>query len=230
MGADLVVVGAGGFGREALDAVRAANTAPGPHWRLVGVLDDAPSPANLTRLAERAVPYLGEVAGWLGRRRRPDTRYLIAIGSPAGRALLAARFEAAGLTAATVVHPRATLGSLVRLGPGSVVCAGVQVSTNVRVGAHVHLNPGSVIGHDCVLEDFVSVNPGAVVSGECRIAARALIGAGAVVLQRLSVGAASTVGAAACVTRSVEPGVVVVGVPARVTQRQASWQQPRVSL
>jgi sugar O-acyltransferase (sialic acid O-acetyltransferase NeuD family) len=223
---DLVVVGAGGFGRETLDAVQSANAVPGGRsWRVLGVLDDAPSPANLARLADRTVPYLGRVADWL--ERQPDAHYLLAVGSPAARSLLAGRFEAARLTPAMVVHPRATLGSLVRVGPGAVICAGVQVSTNVRIGAYVHLNPGAVIGHDTVLDDFVSVNPGAVVSGECRIAAKALIGANATVLQRLTVGAASTVGAAACVTRPVEPGVVVVGVPARVSQRPATWQ-PRV--
>jgi sugar O-acyltransferase (sialic acid O-acetyltransferase NeuD family) len=224
---DLVVVGAGGFGREAMDAVQAANAVSGgPAWRLVGVLDDAPSPANLARLADRAVPYLGRVADWLAHRL--PAHYLLAIGSPSARAMLASRFQSAGLTPALVVHPRATLGSLVQLGPGVVICAGVQVSTNVRLGAYVHLNPGAVIGHDAVLEDFVSVNPGAVVSGECRIASKALVGANATVLQRLTVGAASTVGAGACVTRHVEPGVVVVGVPARVSQRSASWQ-PRVT-
>jgi sugar O-acyltransferase (sialic acid O-acetyltransferase NeuD family) len=221
------VVGAGGFGREALDAVQAANAVPGgAPWRVLGVLDDAPSPANLARLADRQVRYLGRVADWLGTN--PDAHCVLAVGSPAARALLAARFAAAGVTPATVVHPRATLGSLVELGAGAVICAGVQVSTNVRIGAYVHLNPGAIVGHDSVLEDFVSVNPGAVVSGECRIAAKALIGAGAVVLQRLTVGAASTVGAAACVTRPVEPGVVVVGVPARVSQRPATWR-PRVT-
>jgi sugar O-acyltransferase (sialic acid O-acetyltransferase NeuD family) len=224
---DLVVVGAGGFGRETLDAVQAANAVPGGRpWHVLGVLDDAPSPANLSRLADREVPYLGRIADWLDHRH--DAHYLLAVGSPAARAMLASRFAAAGHSPASVVHPRATLGSLVEIGPGAVVCAGVQVSTNVRLGSYVHLNPGAVVGHDTVLEDFVSVNPGAVVSGECRIGARALIGAGAVVLQRLSVGAASTVGAAACVTRSVEAGVVVVGVPARVSQRPAAYQ-PRVA-
>lgn len=227
MTTDLVVVGAGGFGRETLDAVQAANAVPGGRsWRVLGVLDDAPSPANLSRLADREVPYLGRVGDWLDRR--DSAHVVLAVGSPAARAMLASRFGAAGLTPATVVHPRATLGSLVELGPGSVICAGVQVSTNVRLGSYVHLNPGAVIGHDTVLEDFVSVNPGAVVSGECRIGARALIGAGSVVLQRLSVGAASTVGAAACVTRPVDAGVVVIGVPARVSQLPAAYQ-PRVT-
>jgi sugar O-acyltransferase (sialic acid O-acetyltransferase NeuD family) len=224
MNTDLVIVGAGGFGRETLDTVQAANAVGGgPQWRVLGVLDDAPSPVNLARLADREVPFLGRVGDWLARGI--DAHYLLGVGSPAARAMLAGRFASAGRGPATVIHPSATLGTLVRLGPGTVVCAGVRVSTNVHIGSHVHLNPGAVVGHDSTLADYVSVNPGAVVSGECRIGARALVGAGAVVLQRLAVGEQATVGAAACVTRSVEPGTVVVGVPARVAQSPAPYRQ-----
>ncbi len=209
----LVVVGAGGFGRETLDVIEAANAvATGPARQLVGVLDDGPSPANLQRLADRSVRYLGPVADWLRAGHRAG--YVVAIGEPAARAAVADRFARVGLQAATLVHPTATLGSRVGLGEGTVICAGVRVSTNVAIGRHVHLNPGATIGHDTVLADFVSVNPAATVSGECRVGVCALVGAGAVVLQGLAVGAGSTVGASACVTRPVEAGAVVMGVPA----------------
>lgn len=209
----LVVVGAGGFGREALDVVEAANAlAAGPGHQLVGVLDDGPSPANLQRLADRSVRYLGPVTDWLHAGHMAD--YVVAIGDPAARAAVVGRFERVGLSAATLVHPDATVGSRVSVGEGAVICAGVRVSTNVVIGRHVHLNASANIGHDSVLADFVSVNPAAIVSGECRVGAGALVGAGAVVLQGLSVGAGSTVGAAACVTRPVEAGTVVMGVPA----------------
>jgi sugar O-acyltransferase (sialic acid O-acetyltransferase NeuD family) len=216
----LVTVGAGGFGREALDVLQAANDAAGallPYalpapYRLVGVLDDAPNPANLQRLADRSIRYLGPVADWLRAGHRAD--YLVAVGEPAARAALVGRFTRVGLQAATLVHPSAVLGSRVVLGEGVLVCAGVRVSTNVTIGRHGHLNPGATIGHDTVIADFVSVNPAATISGECRIGAGALVGAGAVILAGLSVGAGSTVGAAACVTRPVEAGEVVRGVPA----------------
>lgn len=207
------MVGAGGFGREALDVVEASGTMQGEPIRVVGVADDQPSPLNLERLAARGVRHLGGVEqliaagapGW----------YLLGIGSPAVRARVAARFDAAGWRAGTVVHPAATIGSAARIADGVVVCAGVQVSTNVTIGRHVHLNPNATVGHDTELGEFVSVNPGAIVSGDVTIGAGALIGAGAVVLQGLRVGERAVVGAAACVTREVAPDVVVKGVPAR---------------
>src|SRR5260221_348120 len=54
-GGDLLVVGAGGFGRETVDAVRAMN-ACGASWRLLGYLDDDPS---LAGSPVNGVPVLG---------------------------------------------------------------------------------------------------------------------------------------------------------------------------
>lgn len=209
-----MVIGASGFGREVLDVVDAlvgAGTRPG--LRLVGVVDDAPSPENLARLTRRGAPYLGTLEDWLGRDH--GAGYVVGIGDPGVRRRVAARCEAAGRRALTLVHPAATAGFGVSYGTGTVVCAGVQVSTEVVLGRHVHLNPNATVGHDAVLGDFVSVNPGAVISGACAVGDGSLVGAGAVVLQQRRVGAGAVVGAAACVTRDVAPGATVVGVPAR---------------
>ena len=210
----IVVIGAGGFGRETIDVLEAMNLAgPSPAWELLGVVDANPSQLNLIRLAERGVAYLGREDAWLRSGNR--AHYLIAIGSPQVRARIDSAWRDAGLTAAAVVHPMATLGSHVTVGHGSVICAGVQVSTNVTLGRHVHLNPNATIGHDTILGDFVSVNPAAVVSGDVVVGTASLVGAGAVILQGLAVGENSVIGASACVTRDVGMSVTVKGVPAR---------------
>jgi sugar O-acyltransferase (sialic acid O-acetyltransferase NeuD family) len=210
----VVVVGAGGFGRETIDIVAAVNREGGDiGFTLLGVIDDAPSPANLARLASLGVPHLGGIANWI--ETGEPAQYLLAVGSPAVRRKLVSDFNAAGRVAAGIVHPRAVLGSRVVIGRGTIICAGVQVSTNVALGDFVHLNPNSTVGHDTALGDYVSVNPGAVISGECLIGPEVLLGAGCVVLAGREVCERSIVGAAACVVRDVGVGDVVKGVPAR---------------
>lgn len=209
----IVIIGAGGFGRESLDVLEAVKRA-GRDIELVGVLDDGPSAKDLALLSARGVEYLGTAESWRSLAGGEE-RYVIAIGAPSVRRSVSAALRADGLHATTLIHPQAVIGSQATIGDGVVIAAGVQVSTNVSIGDQVHLNPGCIIGHDAVLGDCVSVNPGAIVSGNVLIEAGTLVGAGATILQGLRVGPRSVIGAAACVTRSVEPESTMTGVPAR---------------
>lgn len=214
MGERLVIIGAGGFGRETADVVEAINrSVPKRPWHLVGAVDDAISVENSERLEALRIPHLGSMADLMGRDERP--RYVVGIGSPQVRRMLADRLDAAGFQATTLVHPNASIGSRCTLGKGSVVLAGARLTTNIRVGRHVHLNPNVTVGHDTVLEDFVSMNPASSVSGDCIVQSGSLIGVAAVVLNGLTVGAGAVVGGSACVVRDVPPAAVVKGAPAR---------------
>lgn len=213
---DLIVVGAGGFGREVLDVVDAVNSvSPEPTWTVVGIADDAPTEANLEHLRKRSVPFLGGTTELDGVDLGANVHYVVGIGSPAVRRLIADRLDAAGLVPATLVHPTVTVGFDVEIGAGSVLCAGVRLTTHISLGRHVHLNLNSTVGHDTTLGDFVSANPLASISGDCTIEDDVLIGVGGVILNGLTVGRGSVVGGSACVVRNVPPGVVVKGIPAR---------------
>jgi acetyltransferase-like isoleucine patch superfamily enzyme len=107
----------------------------------------------------------------------------------------------------------------VEVGPGSIVCSGSVLTTNVRVGAHVIVNLGCTVGHDAVLADFVTLAPGVHVSGNVAIGAGCSVGTGAVFINgqpgaALTIGGDSVIAAGACVTRDVEPGSLMAGVPA----------------
>ncbi len=208
----LIVVGAGGFGREVIDVVDAMHAAGSANFE-IGVVDDYPTAENLARLEARGVPYRGTIAEFLAGA--PEGWYVVGIGSPGARQRVTAVFDAAGLRPATLVHPSATMGYGVTVGAGSVICAGVRLTTNIALGPHVHLNLNATVGHDTTIGDFVSANPLASISGDCIIEPGVLIGVAGVILNGLTVGAGATVGGCACVVKDVPPGATVKGVPAR---------------
>lgn len=213
---DIVVVGAGGFGREVCDVIEAL--AVTSDVRLLGVVDDQPSEINLDRLQQREIRYLGTSGEFIDRLDSSgvaDLHYVVGINSPSVKTQISARFEAACVPAAVLVHPQATVGSAVQLGVGTVICAGARVNTNVRIGRHVHVNPNCNVGHDTVLEDFVSVNPLAAISGEVTVGTGVVVGSTAFVFQGISVGENAVIGASSCVVNDVPADATVKGVPAR---------------
>ncbi|HUG84527.1 MAG TPA: NeuD/PglB/VioB family sugar acetyltransferase [Euzebya sp.] len=194
----LWIAGAGGFGRETLDALLAAGLTA------VGFIDDLAQADSV-----RGLPVLR-------RADVPDQDdFVVGIAAPAIRRKLAQQLTAQGLSPRTVIHPRAIVGPETTVGIGCVILGGAHVSSSVTLGDHVHINYNATVGHDAVLGQCVTVLPGANVGGTTHLEDGVLIGSNAVVLQGLRIGAAAVVGAGAVVTSDVAPGVTVAGVPAR---------------
>jgi sugar O-acyltransferase (sialic acid O-acetyltransferase NeuD family) len=140
---------------------------------------------------------------------------VIAVANPDARRRIDAFADALDRRAPVLVHPSATLGSLVTLGPATVVCAHASLTTNISAGRHGPIDLNVTIGHDVVLDDYVTVMPGSNVSGDVHIEGGVTLGTNSSVIQGCRVGAGATVGAGEAVIRDIEPGFTAVGVPAR---------------
>jgi sugar O-acyltransferase (sialic acid O-acetyltransferase NeuD family) len=204
----IAVYGAGGFAREVawlaeqcgLDVRCFIDDDPRNHGKM---LNDIPI-MSLTDCAA-AFTGIGVAAG---------------IGSPTSRRAVIDRAIANGLRPWSLIHPRVEISKHVEFGAGVVVCAGNILTTNIIVRDHVQINLDCTVGHDVVLEEYATLAPGVHVSGYVHIGRGAYIGTGAAIIngtaeQPLVVGDGAVVGAGACVTRSIEPGVTAVGVPAK---------------
>jgi sugar O-acyltransferase (sialic acid O-acetyltransferase NeuD family) len=106
------------------------------------------------------------------------------------------------------------------IGDGSIFCPFTMVTSNVRVGLSFQANIYSYIAHDCVIGDYVTFAPSVKCNGNVHIHDHAYIGAGAVIKQGLPgtplvIGKGAVIGMGAVVTKSIEPGLIVIGNPAR---------------
>ena len=197
---DLWIVGAGGLGREVLDACLASGQ------KIGGFLDDGRAGETVRGLTVRS-PDASEVVAGAG--------YVIGIADPDARVRLAQLLDGRGLQPVTVRHPTAQVAPESKIGSGCVLLANAYVSSSVTLGTHTQVQYNATVGHDAVLGDFVTVYPGANVSGSVRLADRVSVGSSAVVLQGRTLAEAAFAGAGAVVTRDVADGVTVVGSPAR---------------
>ena len=158
------------------------------------------------------------------RRSFPRARVVGGVGNPKSREFLMSKASDAGFGFATFIHPRVERSRWIEIGEGTVICAGNILTTNIVLGRHVQINLGCTIGHDVVMDDFATLSPGVHLSGCVHLGRRVYMGTGAVTIHGtqdvpLVIGEDAVVGAGACVTKSVPPGVTVVGVPARPMKR-----------
>jgi sugar O-acyltransferase (sialic acid O-acetyltransferase NeuD family) len=209
----VVIIGAGGHGREVLDLLRAAGHAA---YDVLGFLDDGQPDLHL--LDRLGLPHLGPVASL--EAMAADVRYVLGVGSGSDRSAIAEWARSTGKEAATLVHPTATVGSDVELGEGVIICAHASVTTHARLGRHVHLNVASTVAHDAVVGDFVTLSPGCRLSGNVTLGHGVTLGTGAVVIPGVSIGAETVIGAGAVVITDLPGGVTAVGVPARVVHKR----------
>lgn len=211
---DLIgVYGAGGCGRGILPLVRQQAS----DVRLV-FIDDGMAPGSING---------HDIVSWneFLDLETSDRRVCLAISSSRVRETLALRCDDEGIAlfearAANVVQMDAVV-----LGGGACLSPFVTLTSNIRIGRCFHANLYSYVEHDCVIGDFVTFAPGVKCNGNVVIEDHVYIGAGAVLKQGgpgnpLVIGRGAVVGMGAVVTKSVAPGVTVVGNPARVVEKR----------
>lgn len=208
------IFGASGCGRGVMPLAREQlRKTEGEPWDLVFV-DDRPPAPELN--GHRVLTY----AQWLAEPAA--SRYVsLAIADSKVRETLAARCAADGVGFFDVKAANVVIMDEVLVGPGSVLCPFVTLTSNIRIGRHFHANLYSYVEHDCVIGDFVTFAPGVHCNGNVVIEDHAYIGTGAILRQGkpgspLVIGKGAVVGMGAIVTRSVAAGTTVVGNPARL--------------
>jgi sugar O-acyltransferase (sialic acid O-acetyltransferase NeuD family) len=205
----LIILGAGGFGRETaycIDAINAHN----PTWDLLGFLDDGLAGTRVE--GHRVLGPLEAID------RYPNANVILAVGGPRTSGQRPTILDRLGIEPerfATLIHPSASIPTPKSIGRGSVVLAGCVCTTAISMGEHCRLMPNVVLTHDDVIEDHVTFGSGALVAGGVHIGRAAYIGAGALVREDVHIGAGALVGMGAVVTRDVPEQAVWVGVPAR---------------
>jgi sugar O-acyltransferase (sialic acid O-acetyltransferase NeuD family) len=212
MTSPLVIVGAGGFGRETADAVMAVND-DGPTWQLLGFADDDPA---LRGKSVAGVEVLGPIDQVL--QTFPDVMMIVATGRPDNyfsRSRLVRRLNLPRQRFASLVHPAASVARRATVGAGTVLLAGVVVTAEATIGDHVAVMPATVITHDDRIGDYATLASGVRLGGSVSVGTGAYVGAGALVREELEIGSWSLIGMGSVVTESVPPAQRWFGIPAR---------------
>ena len=215
---DLVIIGAGGFGREMITHVlQEANpemqrfNEPAENlWNILGFIDE-----NATGMND-GYPILGNLETLLNMNPKPY--YFIAIANSDVRERIAKRCKAAGLKAATIycggydctISPRAEIGE------GCYIGRNCGIMSNVKIGEHCILQARTNVGHETVIGPYTSVMTDASFGGETVVGSHCYFGLRCTIINQVNIADHCTFGACACVVKDCAVPGTYVGVPAKL--------------
>ncbi len=189
----VAIVGAGGYGRVALDVLLAS----GLGELVLGFYDDAHSALSGE---VRGVPILGDVGMLKSMLSVEPVHVVMAITDNGARLKVANSLRALGARFLTVVHPCAYVSQAAVVGDGCVVAAGAVVHPDAAVGSHCYVGPHSVVDRDAEIGAGTWVSAGSVLGPGSRVGARVVLGPNSSVERKAVVAGDVEVGA----LRSVE--------------------------
>ncbi len=210
MGKKIVLIGAGGFGREVARIIESINRNT-KQYELLGFLDDGPQ-FNQNSVV-RGYPWLGKT-DWI-LDHKDDVVCNCTVGDAATKAKIMSRLMDQGVQFETIIAPTAGIAEETEIGPGCVFYWNAGISVDCKVGTGVLLNDGVKLGHDVVIGDYTSIMPGTRISGGCIIGEQVNIGGQAFIIPGKKVGDRARIAAGSIVFSNVRAGTTVLGNPAK---------------
>lgn len=206
----IVLFGSGGHAKSVVDTIERLNIyeiagfleVPQKHqfvykgYRVIGVDDD------LKTLMEAGIHHAFVTVGYMGVNGPRETIYHW--------------IKQCGCRLPSIIDPAANIAQDVQIGEGTYIGKGAVVNAAAQIGRMCILNTGSIVEHECVVDDYTHVAVGGVLCGQVSVGKHVLIGANATVIQQLTIGDWAIIGAGSVVLRDVGTNNTVAGNPARV--------------
>lgn len=206
---NIVIIGAGGFGREVKTLIDSINNQT-PTYRFLGFYDDGFKKGQIIN----GCPVLGGILDI--NLINIQCSVVIAVGDPQTKQDLFEKIKNSNVDFPNIIHPNVLLSDdFVEIGMGNIICASCIITCNINIKDFVILNLMCTVGHDTIISSFCSFMPSVNISGEVFIHEKVYVGTGAKIINQLEIGANTTVGAGAVVSKSLPENCTAVGIPAR---------------
>lgn len=205
---DIVIVGAGGFGREVYHWIR--DSFSPSEYRIKGFLSRNHRELDGFSLEETI---LGDENSYSAQE---DDRFLFAIGSIETKKRVVERMKLGNAQFLTLIHPTAVVASSARIGEGVVICPFALVSNQVVLGDFVMMNFYASVGHDTTVGAYSIFSPYATANGFVQLEAEVFLGTHATVAAYRKVGRGARVSANSVAMEDVPARSFVFGVPGKI--------------
>lgn len=206
---DIFIIGAGGVGKEVAYIIEEINEV-NPTYNILGFIDDSKE-----KWGSKILGY--EVVGGLDYLEKINFKdsLVIAIANYNVKKSIVEKLSNLKINYPIIKHPKVKLHKSVEVGEGSILYEGIIISPDVKIGKQVIISPKCGIGHDTIIEDYVSLLWNVNISGNDYIEEGVLFGSGSTIIQGKRVKQGSVIGAGAVVVKDIEKKGTFAGVPAK---------------
>ena len=203
MNKKILIVGAGGFGREICSYLLHDG------FNVIGFIDDNP---NALDGFSYTYPVVSSIQDFVPEE---NTHLVLAVADPQTRQKIYYCLKEKRASFLTFIHSSAFCGQNIEIGDASIITPSCILTSDISLGISVIINTNSTIGHDCTVGDFSTLNGKVEITGNNKIGGKCLFGVGALVIPNKIIEDEVVVGAGSVVIRRAKKGHTYFGNPSR---------------
>jgi len=207
----ILIFSAGPAGREVNQLIISINKA-NPEWEVVGYVDDDPKKSN--KIIDQIKIY--------SNKNKPKKKEIYAICGIMDHKIRKKIYNQEiikdGYKLTNLIHPNIEQPKCFKLGIGNIIFGNVHISFEVKIGNFSIISNYCDLGHNLIMQDYLTVMPSVVIGGNCKIENNTLIGSGAKIHQGLKIGKNCKIGMGTLITNEVEENKIIVDYPRKITK------------
>ena len=205
---NLIIVGAGGQGREVLNwALNSIGY--NKEYIIKGFIDD-----DLHALDDYNYNYkiIDKIKGYEPDK---DEVFTVSIGLPKVKKEIVSYLKKRRANFLNIIHNTAIIADNVDIGIGNIICPNVVISADAKLCDHIAINIGSTIGHDSVLSNYITISSNCDITGNVKIDKSVFIGSNVTIIPQISIGKNAFLCAGSTIMSNVPPNSKMLGLPAK---------------
>jgi sugar O-acyltransferase (sialic acid O-acetyltransferase NeuD family) len=207
---NIVIVGAGGFGREVLDTLRDINKINST-YKILGFFDDNRKKNSLVS----DLKVLGNVDEI--KKLSEDIYIVLALGNSETRKQIVKKIGEHN-NWETIIHPTAIISNESSIGKGSIIQAFCLIASKAKVGNFIVMNAHSGCGHDTNIGAYCSIMSFCDIAGDSILEDGVFMGSGSKVIPNISVKENSYLCAGSVIMKSILVSSKLIGNPGKVIE------------
>lgn len=212
---EIIIFGAGGLGREIQWLIERINENSikldgKKTWDIIGYVDDGQQAGTIIN----GYKILGGI-DFLEKFDSPIS-VVCAIGSSKTRKRIIEKLKCnTKIRFPNLIDPTVQLSDRIEWGEGNIVCGMCVLTVDIVIGDFCILNWDCTVGHDAILESFVTAYPSVNISGMTCLGQGVELGTGSQIIQGKIIGSNSIIGAGSVVVKDIPANCTAVGSPCK---------------